>query len=372
MQATEKTAFSTRSTSRATKSLVKVGVIRGFVREPLDEEKEKAFNITSQRFTYKKEQVDSKLPGPGQYELYSQSIWRDNKASNSRKGYGMLQSKVFRNKKFSKLLHTGPGPGQYTPSQSREEASELHPSRATAGSLTQRGHRIPRAASSTLIRPTTSERVGPGSYDLDLWKKSAPHNNAGVAFKSKSQRAEINEGIAGLGAPSSTRYNIKRGLLAEKPLSLKGMSSFCPPQPARTIKPHEYDKIMESITSARPATRSIQFATLAASPGPGDYEVEEGFKRLADSHCTSTKQVFGAASKGQSFIQTNKYPGPGHYQIDSKFDSLKFLAYNSPFMSQTERKAFDIRPPPSIFAPFTPVMIASKKTFNINKGKKWI
>lgn len=368
MQTTERTAFSTRSTSQGSKSLVKMGVIRGLVRAPPGDEgeAEKAFNMTSERFSYKQEKADAERPGPGQYQLYSQSIWRDNKASNSRKGYGMLQSKVFRQKKFFQLLHTGPGPGQYHPALSQDPADP--PTARPAHALP--GPRIPRAASSALVRPTTSELVGPGSYDPARWKSAAGQGGAAGAFKSRSQRVAINHGAAGLAAPSSSRYDISRGILADKPLSLKGLSAFCPPQPARAIKPHEYDKVLRSIAASGPGPRAVQVA--GASPGPGDYEVAEGFRRLAESRSSSTKEVFGAASKGKSFIAGNANPGPGHYRLGSEFAGQKFLAFNSPFMSQTQRRAFEVRPAADIFAPYAPGLAASKKTFNINRDKKWI
>jgi hypothetical protein len=53
------------------------------------------FGSSTIRFNYLVEQ-GSEIPGPGNYNLYNEKIWRDNLASNSRKGYGGFVSGVSR------------------------------------------------------------------------------------------------------------------------------------------------------------------------------------------------------------------------------------------------------------------------------------
>ncbi len=70
------------------------------------------FGSSTIRFNYLVES-GSEIPGVGNYNLYNEQLWKDNLASQSRKGYGGFVSGVSRNLDDDLFLNTGPGPGQY-------------------------------------------------------------------------------------------------------------------------------------------------------------------------------------------------------------------------------------------------------------------
>ena len=307
-----------------------------------------AFGTKSIRFTYKKEEEDSNKPGPADYNLYKTTLYKDNPASNSRKGFGSLTSKVFRDPKLKQFYHTTPGPGKYENLTASYEKSA-------------KGFSIPLSEYDQNTRPTTSKLLGPGTYSGEnesLRKSIFNHNVAGVVMKSKSRRTEIQEGYPGKDAPRSTRYFIERTLSSNRPMSVKGMSAFCQPTYARNVRISDYRQVKDIIDGVK----------RDKIPGPGTYEHD-----LPQSHPSySLKENMAVESTGVSFIPKKETPGPGRYDMDGFFDGQKFLAYHSPFMSTTVRKTIDIRPASGIHAPFSLEYTLSKKNLNKSKLKNWI
>ena len=78
----------------------------------IEKGRQKGFGSSTIRFNYLMEPGQDK-PGPGNYDLYHQKMWRDNRESLSRKGYGAMISNVSRNLNEQMILNTGPGPGAY-------------------------------------------------------------------------------------------------------------------------------------------------------------------------------------------------------------------------------------------------------------------
>ena len=73
--------------------------------------KKKGFGASS--FRFKDWNSKKEDPGPGQYKLYNESIWKENFASQSRKGWGGFISNDLRIARSSMYVNTGPGPGSY-------------------------------------------------------------------------------------------------------------------------------------------------------------------------------------------------------------------------------------------------------------------
>lgn len=78
----------------------------------IEKGRQKGFGSSTIRFNYLLE-PGQEIPGPGNYNLYNQKLWKDNRASNSRKGYGGFVSGVERNLEGMNFMNTGPGPGTY-------------------------------------------------------------------------------------------------------------------------------------------------------------------------------------------------------------------------------------------------------------------
>lgn len=78
----------------------------------IEKGRQKGFGSSTIRFNYLME-PGQEIPGPGNYNLYQQKLWRDNRESNSRKGYGGFVSGVERNLEPMNIMNTGPGPGSY-------------------------------------------------------------------------------------------------------------------------------------------------------------------------------------------------------------------------------------------------------------------
>lgn len=336
-----------------------------FVTKIIEVPKEKAFGNTSTRFTYKKEQVDQDQPGPGDYNLYRETLWRDNRASSSRKGFGNFVSKVYRTNKTKELLcNFGPGPGTYRAKQEMEigykpENAEKKWYPINPGPIhSHRQHHHDKG------------EIGPGYYQIERWQPHVPGNTAGVVFKSSSTRTDMADINPSTKMPSSWEYEISRDILKSKPFSLKGSSAFSQPAVAKAVKFTDYDKVRKMIVSKKPVT--VEQIASPPEPGPGEYNVDEGFHNLKDLNYRTVKEPFRVTTRGSSHLVQNKNPGPGAYEIGSNFEDKKYEKFNSPFMSQTSRKAFDIPFMSNIHAPFSETLEHTKKEFNFSKGKKWI
>jgi len=84
-----------------------------FVNTFFEQDRAAGFGSSSMRFNYLVDLANAD-PGPGRYKIYKEKLWKDNRSSNSRKGYGGFLSKVQRKGVESHFMNTGPGPGTYT------------------------------------------------------------------------------------------------------------------------------------------------------------------------------------------------------------------------------------------------------------------
>lgn len=126
------------SVAKTTEGRRNVSIPSKYTTTFVEKGRQKGFGSSTIRFNYLME-PGQEIPGPGNYNLYNQKLWRDNAASNSRKGYGGFVSGVDRNLESSNFMNTGPGPGAYeskvsinTRNSSTTAASDI--SRKTRGS----------------------------------------------------------------------------------------------------------------------------------------------------------------------------------------------------------------------------------------------
>ena len=349
-----------------------------FMTKIIDVPRMKAFGLTSKRFTYRNELNDAEQPGPGEYNLYRESLWKDNKQSNSRIGYGRLASRVYRINKTQELYNTGPGPGAYMGTNNAvPEHSSFHNSDSMkkkyekSKSAVRLGSHTARAKRSGLVDAPTTGTIGPGYYEVERYEPKKVKNLSGIAFISASNREKPDqEQLAHLQVPSSWDYNIPREVVAHHPTSNKGTSAFVEPSGGRLLKYTDYGQIRNIVTAKNPINSAS--ASTKPTPGPGAYNVTNSFESLAGMRYPTVKEVFSVTSPQKSSFQTNANPGPGRYEIESPFNVPKEIAVSSPFMSETVRRAFNVTPATGIWSPFTPIMTLSRKEFNKNRKKHWI
>lgn len=100
------------SVAKTSKGRRNVSIPSKYTTTFVEKGRQSGFGSSTIRFNYLME-PGQEIPGPGNYNLYNQKLWRDNAASNSRKGYGGFVSGVERNLEGMNFMNTGPGPGAY-------------------------------------------------------------------------------------------------------------------------------------------------------------------------------------------------------------------------------------------------------------------
>lgn len=345
------------------------------VHQIIDTPRDKAFGATSSRFTYKNEVEASQLPGPANYNLYKETIWKDNLESSSRLGFGNLTSRNFRVNKEAQYYNTGPGPGSYSIQKKEDDQHQQQISQIVSSIRKLQLQRLQHLHQHKLARKlpesgANSVSVGPGSYDVTSWKDHSLNNTAGVFFKSKSKRGNLGMLVQNKDFPTCLDYDVTRSILKVKPTSLKGMNAFIVHNKPKNIKFNDYDTVKKMVLNPKPLMMMDSIKS-PALPGPGDYNVSEAFHNLTDRKPKQVRRVLNPKAKQPDIWVANNFPGPGNYNLPSAFSDVKYTAFDSAFISTTERKTLDIRPAANINAPFSLELEKSKKDFNkINRDKK--
>lgn len=362
----------------------------------VDVAKDKAFGATSTRFQYRKEMEQKEGPGPGDYNLYKETIWADNKASFSRKGNTNFLSKVFRTNKTHEYYNTGPGPGTYSNQsvqsmmKSLERQANAIRIRPTSFSTTN----VNNGRSQRFNKKSDSDigRLGPGVYHPENFTMRPLTNSAGVGFKSTTQRVNMPLNKEALNFPDSWNYHLSRNILKSRPESINGLSCFSQPTALeKKISTRDFEAVKKTIL----AKDEIQAAELLKPvlPGPGTYNIPNDFDKLVQDNQKQKMLVTGPISKigtprlatSQTTVDTpretsksgiqwvaNKNPGPGSYDPFAGFPEEKFDKSNHVFVSTTKREAFPIKPPVDFTAPYTPTLAMTRRSFNRHKSTKWI
>lgn len=207
-----------------------------------------------------------------------------------------------------------------------------------------------------------SKNLGPGRYNVKL---SMRKTNAGFSMKSRETRmkAKVNPN------PAPDKYKIPRNMLKRKPFKINGpMSSFAKSVRKKELNIREKEKVKDKLQKGRPlkAYRGAQEEPL---PGPGDYN---GAEAKDFNHKRKPVSIKGSSFflKGPKRFQLDKQkvknPGPGTYKGKSGFDMDKYHVFGAAFMSETERKVFNIKKANDRFTPYDPVMKPKKESFHFN------
>lgn len=400
----ERTAYSTKSTFRSGSlssraKIYKPGMIRSMsntgasiptktVTKIIEVPMERAFGQTSARFFYKKDEENTDTPGPADYSSYRPHLWKDNKQSNSRKGFGLLTSKVFRQSKTRDLYNTGPGPGTYEAKIAQDLGHErqlgLAQRRANLlkkkQQIAKNKRNLPNSVQNK--RDYTLRNVGPGYYSPSTCLLPPPSGLGSCGFRSKAPRQTLASQSA-RDTPSCCHYDADRGNgLFNKPTSVKGLSSFSGSVVNRDVKHTDYKKMRELLVGGaleiggKGINDRNELQTNHKIPGPGEYNVDEGFHNLKDHHISTTKAPMAASSPLKpSFLISSLTPCPGAYSLPSQFSSTRYMAYNSAFMSGSNREGIKIRDKKdeTIWKPCNMEGLeGQRKVFNRNKNKQWI
>jgi Sperm-tail PG-rich repeat len=345
------------------------------------EDRKKAFGCSSDRFNYSNDEI-SELPGPGSYSLYSETCWKDNKESMSRKGYGTLASITKRKIGNIRYANTGPGPNSYShvPDNSFDAISQTSSLSTQATLMSKIRNKLKQKKDQIITfkrpRPDSRSRIGPGCYDIENTIKVP--NMSEIPFKSRIQKLVdpvFNKRAAAVPAPGT--YNLDRSLIRPKPYMQLGPSRvFCKTVVPDNIKADDYDKIKKHILDeiVEKDTIVIMCQKKSVTPSPQDYDALENFIELRNSKEFNVKDkpIGGAAVKLHYVDTRTEYPGPGQYKVKSYFDSDKYKVYNSVFISESERKPLNNLNIADIYTPFDPEMKMKKDDFHCNDKKKWL
>lgn len=362
----------------------------------VDVAKDKAFGATSTRFQYRKEMEQKEGPGPGDYNLYKETIWADNKASYSRKGNTNFLSKVFRTNKTHEYYNTGPGPGTYSDQavQSMKKSLERQAMsvRIRPTSFSTTNMNTGRSQKVTKKSDTDIGKLGPGVYHPENFKLRPLTNSAGVGFKSTTQRVNMPINKEALNFPDSWNYHLSRNILKAKPESINGLSCFSQPIAVeKKISIRDFEAVKKNVL-AKDEFEAVELLK-PVLPGPGTYNLQNDFDKLVHDNQQHRMLVSGPFSKlgtprlatTQTTVDTprelsrsgnqwiaNRNPGPGAYDPFEGFPEEKFDKSNHVFVSTTKREAFPIRPQVDFTAPYTPTLALTRRSFNKRKTVKWI
>lgn len=361
----------------------------------VDVPKDKAFGATSTRFQYRKEIEQKEGPGPGDYQLYRETIWTDNRQSYSRKGNTNFLSKVFRTNKTHEFYNTGPGPGAYNESElenlKKNQMKHSSAVRIKPNQLITTRSSFNKSSQFFKKQQSDVQKLGPGVYHPENFTLRPLTNSAGVGFKSRTARTNIPLNKDGLSFPDSWNYNLSRNILKAKPESLHGLSSFSQPViTEKKISTKDYEAVKKTVLAKdeQEAAKLLK----PGRPGPGSYKLQNDFDKLVQENYEHRLKMSGPFSKlgtprltsTQATLHTpreesrtgvqwvaNNNPGPGAYDPFEGFPEDKFDKSDHVFVSSTKREAFQIKQPVDITAPYTPTLAISRRSYNKSKQAKW-
>lgn len=343
----ERTALSTRSTSRLVSHRPKSyrqrsdkhpSIPTKNVATIVDTPRPKAFGQSTIRFEYKKQREDCQVPGPADYSTYRETLWKENRASSSRKGFGYLVSGAFRVNKIANFYNTGPGPASYFP----KEKKGMMKSDSTLNIKSIQLLKINNLESHRGQKPRLAEssaHIGPGYYNFDSYRDHHPCNQAAVVFKSKTTRENpLTARPKNDEVPDSWNYDISRDIVKQKTCSIKGTSSFIPTTQIKDYRSNDYSAIKAMVTSPLKTYGKLTDTLAKPTPGPLDYKSQQAFLNNKDRRDFATgKRHPGSGMEGRKTFSVNPNPGPGTYTQNTVFSSLKFKAFDAAFMSTTQR-----------------------------------
>lgn len=350
--------------------------------------KTKGFGASSSRFT--DSQISTEVPGPGQYDLYTETVWKDNKESQSRKGWGGFISNDLRIARSSIYQNTGPGPGTYISkalkgsskgisfAQARSDVAELNPMKKgmkNSNSIRRRymnGHNKQRMAVS----------LGPGCYNPKLPKSK---QNPGMLLKSRTKRMNQKENDV----PPPGTYEISKKFAKEKEFLIKApMRCFAGTVNRYAFKPTEFASIKKKLDKGMGIKERLPLKE-DKHPRVGDYDVQKSFDALQKGSINygiqrlrgyGTKSIGDAIKKigsSRAFLAgerfKNEKPILRNIQEDmrSDFDKEAWYGPNSIFLSATKRNPFPMIGTQNLGL-YNPVLPPTKEDFHFNRRKKWV
>lgn len=348
--------------------------------EESGQSKKKAFCSSSSRFSTSSE--SSSGPGPGSYSLYSSTLYRDNKESHSRRGYGNMASISERKTGHIRFLNTGPGPASY--SQISENSFDSMRDRSTEkapSALTRVRRRLKEQITPFRIRLPEKEdfgHLGPGSYQPQKPLPAVP-NYSQVSFKSVEQRDKTQN----MEGPPVGLYNLSRELIKPKPyLEPSSTAAFKPPFEKDFIMAHNLEGLKEHILGEGESQLDAKKTKIHGVikdpvPGPAYYNGAEAHKKLTRAREASLLTYHGLGLVQQKrFLRLSaknkNYPGPGQYKAKSYFDGDKYKVYHSVFMSETGRQEEISKEPIDSRPNYDSKDPTNKESFHLNNKNIWV
>ena len=342
---------------------------------------DRAFGSSSQRFNDKSEVLEA--PGPGSYSLYTESCWKENFESQSRKGTGGMASKSARKTDSIRYANTGPGPASYSYiSDHSFDSIQKESSRIVEPNLLERIRAKMKEKAEmnpyrqrTLVREDKT-KLGPGTYEVSMPKKVP--NYSEVVFKSKGSREETKyEDKEKLLTPAVGSYFLDRSLIRNEPYKNKPTAAFCKTVVRDNIMANDLEKVKKQIILEMPDKAKIEICGQIKDriPGPGDYELNESFKQVKFGRPENMKGGMMVQGTGRVMLRNlNKdNPGPGQYKTKSGFEGEKYRVYHAVFMSETMRKGSDAKKEgEETEATYDETMKMKKESFHYNKNSIWM
>lgn len=346
------------------------------------EDRQRAFGSSSDRFNYSSSEEMSELPGPGSYSLYSETLWKDNKESMSRKGYGHMASITKRKTGQIRYANTGPGPASYSyiPDKSFDALSQSSTQSTRATLISRIKDQIKQKNEQTIrFKPpkrASLRNIGPGTYEVR--QPSKIQNISEIPFKSRIEKlVNTTKKKHDLETPAVGTYHLDRSLIRPKPyLQLGPTRAFCKTVVPDNIKADDYDRVKRHIIEEN--VKKPKFELMGQmkeiTPGPHDYDSLESFIGLKENkEFNVTERPYGGTSPKLEYKDSRKeYPGPGQYKQKSMFETEKYKVYNAVFISESTRPPLENLNAVDITAPFDPVMVPFREDFHCNEKRKWI
>lgn len=150
------------------------------------------------------------------------------------------------------------------------------------------------------------------------------------------------------------------------------MSSFARTVRRKEVNIHQKSKIKEKIDQGKPF-KGYRGQDEEEIPGPCDYEgakAKDFFQYRKPMSIKGNSFFLKGPNRFNLDKDQVKNPGPGTYKKKSDFDIDSYRVFGSAFMSETERKAFQVKRLNDRFAPYDKTMKPIKESFHFNIKSK--